>query len=187
MPTSWLSFYMPSANSLANLRPPWQAGQSGNRAGRPNTGGSLIEYIHELGSESEPGVAKYPLEELEAIGADQRCSHTKAMAAQLIMLARTPGFHEKSGKPYCAMLVDMILDRTVGKPVQAVHVHKTETPVPAEFAATVVDLLAQRADVLGAALAKATPHVRAKAMAMLPVDTTAEPIVVEAEGVEPVS
>ena len=145
---------MPSANSLANLRPPWQQGQSGNRRGRPNTGGSLIEYIHELGSESEPGIAKYPLGELEAIGADQRCSHTKAIAAQLLFLARTPGFHEKSGKPYCAMLVEMILDRTVGKPVQSVHVHKTETPVPAEFAATVVSLLAKRPDLLSQAIAK---------------------------------
>ncbi|MEE9129859.1 MAG: hypothetical protein V3T84_07545 [Phycisphaerales bacterium] len=121
---------MPHANSLANLRPPWQPGQSGNRKGRPNTGGSLIEYIHELGSESEPGVAKYPLEELEAIGADHRASHTKAMAAQLLVLARTPGFHEKSGKPYCAMLVEMILDRTVGKPVQSVMVQHTQSDDP---------------------------------------------------------
>ncbi len=70
---------MPSANSLANLRPPWQPGQSGNRKGRPNTGGSLIEYIHELMDEAEPGVAKYTLEELNALGADHRASHPKSV------------------------------------------------------------------------------------------------------------
>ncbi len=163
---------MPHANSLANLRPPWQQGQSGNRRGRPNTGGSLIEYIHELGSESEPGIAKYPLEELEAIGADQRCSHTKAMAAQLLVLARTPGFHEKSGKPYCAMLVEMILDRTVGKPVQAVVVHKTETRPPsaigADIASVLAGMLTSDPGMLGTALANMDPEARAKALAMLP-------------------
>ncbi len=163
---------MPHANSLANLRPPWQPGQSGNRAGRPNTGGSLIEYIHELGSESEPGIAKYPLEELEAIGADHRVSHTKAMAAQLLFLARTPGFHEKSGKPYCAMLVEMILDRTVGKPVQAVVVHKTEIRPPAEIDADVASVMAgfitAYPSLLATAMANVAPDARARALAMLP-------------------
>ncbi len=161
---------MTHANSLANLRPPWQPGQSGNRAGRPNTGGSLIEYIHELGSESEPGIAKYPLEELEAIGADHRVSHTKAIAAQLLFLARTPGFHEKSGKPYCAMLVELILDRTVGKPVQSVHVHKTETRPPAAIGS---DL----AEVVSKALASLPPAERVRLLApYMPVDGAAEPI-----------
>ena len=146
------------ANSLANLRPPWQQGQSGNRRGRPNTGGSLIEYIHELGSEAEPGIAKYPLEELEKIAADHRVSHTKAMAAQLLFLARTPGFHEKSGKPYCAMLVEMILDRTVGKPIQAVHVHKTEHRPPAEIDVDLAELMAK-------ALASLPPAKRAELLA----------------------
>ena len=168
---------MPHANSLANLRPPWQPGQSGNRAGRPNTGGSLIEYIHELGSESEPGIAKYPLEELEAIGADHRVSHTKAMAAQLLFLARTPGFHEKSGKPYCAMLVDMILDRTVGKPVQAVVVHKTEARPPAAIGADAATIMARLATanpaLLGEVIANMAPDARAKAVALLPVDVDA--------------
>ena len=164
---------MPHANSLANLRPPWQQGQSGNRRGRPNTGGSLIEYIHELGSESEPGIAKYPMEELEKIAADHRVSHTKAMAAQLLFLARTPGFHEKSGKPYCAMLVEMILDRTVGKPIQAVHVHKTEQRTPAEIDVDIVALLAAQPELLGQALASLPPDQRA---ALLPVDGEAKAI-----------
>ena len=171
---------MPHANSLANLCPPWQQGQSGNRRGRPNTGGSLIEYIHELGSESEPGIAKYRLEELEVISADHRVSHTKAMAAQLLFLARTPGFHEKSGKPYCAMLVEMILDRTVGKPVQAVVVHKTELPPPAAAIAdqgdTLAAILTLDPSILATALANMEPAARAKVVAMLPVDTTAEGI-----------
>ena len=171
---------MPHANSLANLRPPWQQGQSGNRRGRPNTGGSLIEYIHELGSESEPGIAKYPLEDLEKIAADHRVSHTKAMAAQLLFLARTPGFHEKSGKPYCAMLVEMILDRTVGKPVQAVVVHKTETRPPAEVGAdlalALAGVIAARPELLGQALASMAPDARAKAITMLPVDGEAKAI-----------
>ncbi len=133
----------------------------------------MIEYIHELGSESEPGIAKYPLEELEKIAADHRASHPKAMAAQLIILARTPGFHEKSGKPYCAMLVEMILDRTVGKPVQAVVVHKTEQRTPAEFDVDIVPLLAAQPELLGQALASLPPDQRA---ALLPVDTTAKAI-----------
>ena len=149
---------MPNANSLANLRPPWHQGQSGNRKGRPNSGGSLIEYVHELMDEAEPGVAKYTLEELSAIAADHRASHPKAIAAQLILLARTPGFHEKSGKPYCAVLVDMILDRTVGKPIQAVHVTKTSTRPPAEID---VDL----AELMGKALASMAPAQRAQLLA----------------------
>ncbi len=168
---------MPHTNSLANLRPPWQAGQSGNRAGRPNTGGSLIEYIHELGSEAEPGIAKYPLEELEAISADHRVSHTKAMAAQLLFLARTPGFHEKSGKPYCAMLVEMILDRTVGKPVQAVVVHKTEIRPPAAIDADMAELVVQW-------FASVPPAERARVIEQ--VQGAALPVI-DAEPVEPVS
>ena len=163
---------MPHANSLANLRPPWQPGQSGNRAGRPNTGGSLIEYIHELGSESEPGIAKYPLEELEAISADHRCSHTKAMAAQLLFLARTPGFHEKSGKPYCAMLIEMLLDRKVGKPPQTLHVTRTETRVPAAIGvdvdAALGRMLVNDPAMLGRAMASIPPEDRARALAALP-------------------
>lgn len=179
-PISRLSLYMPHPNSLANLCPPWQPGQSGNRKGRPNSGGSLIEYVHELMDESEPGIAKYTLEELNAISADHRVSHPKAIAAQLVTLARTPGFHEKSGKPYCAMLVDMILDRTVGKPVQSVHVHKTETREPAAIGADLDALYARRITADPAALSRAlvnmAPDARAKALAMLPVDGDATAI-----------
>ncbi len=95
------------------------------------------------------------------------------MAAQLLFLARTPGFHEKSGKPYCAMLVEMILDRTVGKPVQAVVVHKTETRPPAAIGADKAPLLVQ-------AYASLPPAERASVLeqmqAMTPAVIDAEPI-----------
>ena len=121
---------MTAAASLANLRPPWKPGQSGNPNGRPNSGHVLIDYVHDLMAEEADGTARYTLEQLEAIGADHRASHPKAMAARLITLARTPGFHEKSGKPYCAVLVDMILDRTVGKPMQSLVVQHTQPDDP---------------------------------------------------------
>ena len=86
-----------------------------------------MEYVDELMAESEPGVGLYSLEELEAFAADQRVSRPKAIAANLIVLASTQGFHEKSGRPYCAVLVDMILDRTVGKPVQSLLVQHSQS------------------------------------------------------------
>ena len=128
-----------------------------------------MEYVDELMAESEPGVGLYSLEELEAFAADQRVSRPKAIAANLIVLASTQGFHEKSGRPYCAVLVDMILDRRVGKPVQAVVVHKTEIRPPAEIEAELLPLLAK-------ALASLSPSQRAELMPMLPVDTTAKAI-----------
>ena len=121
--------------------------------------------------------AKYPLEELEAIGVDHRASHTKAMAAQLLVLARTPGFHEKSGKPYCAMLVDMILDRTVGKPVQAIHVHRTETRPPAVIGVDKSALLLQ-------AFASLPPAERPGLLKQM---QAAVPPVIDAEPIEPFS
>ena len=129
-----------------------------------------------MGSEAEPGIAKYPLEELEAISADHRVSHTKAMAAQLLFLARTPGFHEKSGKPYCAMLVEMILDRTVGKPVQSVHVHKTTIRPPAVLGAEKAPLMLQ-------AYASLPPAERARVVEQMQAAT---PAVIDAEPVDPV-
>ncbi|MCZ6709676.1 MAG: hypothetical protein O7B25_04870 [Gammaproteobacteria bacterium] len=98
------------------------------------------------------------------------------MAAQLLFLARTPGFHEKSGKPYCAMLVEMILDRTVGKPVQAVVVHKTEIRPPAAIHADIVALVASEPRLIAEAIAAMAPAERAKLLTQLPVDTTAEGI-----------
>lgn len=164
-------------NSLANLKPPWTQGHSGNRNGRPNSGGSLLEYVDELMAESEPGIGVYSLEELEALTQDQRVSRPKAIAANLIVLASKPGFHTKSGRPYCAVLVDMILDRKVGKPVQAVIVHKTETRDPHEIGVDIAETLAALITVspnhLVEALALMEPADRLAVAALLPVDTTA--------------
>ncbi len=139
-----------------------------------------MEYVDELMAESEPGVGLYSLEELEAFAADQRVSRPKAIAANLIVLASTQGFHEKSGRPYCAVLVDMILDRRVGKPVQAVVVHKTEQRTPAAIGADIDTLLARMLAgdpaMLGRAMANMAPDARAKVVALLPVDTDAKAI-----------
>ena len=139
-----------------------------------------MEYVDELMAESEPGVGLYSLEELEAFAADQRVSRPKAIAANLIVLASTQGFHEKSGRPYCAVLVDMILDRTVGKPVQAVVVHKTEIRPPAaidaDIASVLAGMLTSDPGMLGTALANMDPDARAKALAMLPPAADDEPI-----------
>lgn len=146
---SGLSFHMPTsadpvlrANQFANLIP-WQTGKSGNVNGRPNSGWVLLEYVDELMIELEPGVGRYSLADLKGFCADERTSRPKAIAANLIVLASAPGFHEKSGKPYCAVLVDMILDRRVGKPPQTVHVHRTTTRPPAVIGADKSPLILQ--------------------------------------------
>ncbi len=134
-------------NSLANLTP-WPKGHTGNRRGRPNSGGSLLEHLDELAAEDEKGDAVYSVGELEAITGDQRSSHTKAMAAQWIILGRTPGFHEKSGKPYCAMLIEMLLDRKVGKPLQSVLVQHTQSDDPETLLAEYHAMIARSPELL---------------------------------------
>ena len=119
------------ANQFANLRPAYKPGQSGNVNGRPNSAWVLLEYVDELMIEVERGIGKYSMADLRKFAADDRISRPKAIASNLIVLASTPGFHEKSGKPYCAVLVDMILDRKIGKPAQTIHVTKTTLRPPA--------------------------------------------------------
>ena len=159
-------------NSLANLTP-WPKGHSGNRNGRPNSGGSLLEHLDELAAEDAEGNAVYEVQVLRDITVDQRSSHTRAMAAEWIILGRTPGFHEKSGKPYCAMLIEMLLDRKIGKPAQTIHVTKTTLRPPAVIGVDKAPLVLQ---CFASIPPSERPALLAQMMALDPPVIDAEPI-----------
>ena len=155
-------------NSIANLSPPWQPGQSGNPNGRVPIGLSYQEWVNALDTHDANGVAKYTEDELKQIRDDpKQCRAKRAAAADLLDMARTD--YDKA-IPLRANVIDRICDRTVGKPIQAVHVTKTEIRPLAVIGA-------EKAVLLDKALASLPPAELARLLARhMPVDTTAEAI-----------
>ena len=66
-------------NSLANLQPPWQSGQSGNPRGRPAAGASVIEWMNLM--------AEWPEEKIEAMAEDPQAPANKLIAARRLLAA----------------------------------------------------------------------------------------------------
>ena len=155
------------ARQISHLRP-WKPGQSGNPKGRPAIGITYQAWLNELDICDDQGVAKYDDDALRAIRDDPtQCRAKRAAAADLLDLPRTD-YHK--ALPLRANVLDRVCDRTVGKPVQAVVVHKTETRPPAAIGADLAPLLAK-------ALASLPPAQRAQLLApYMPVDGAAEPI-----------
>ncbi len=154
-------------NSLANLGKPYGFGENHNPAGRPSAGLALIEYLNELVIEDEKGLPRYSLDVLKRFSKDEKGSHTKAMAAEMIILARSRGF-DALGKPMAAKLIDMICDRTRGKPLQSVEVTRQPTYSAQELLAASATMLAQSPQLR--ALIDAQGVIEAEAIALPPGD-----------------
>ncbi len=155
-------------NSIANLGPAWQPGQSGNPNGRVPIGLSYQEWMNALDTHDDDGVAKYDQAALEQIRDDPtQCRAKRGAAADLLDMPRAD--YDKA-VPLRANVIDRVCDRTVGKPVKSVHVTKNEMR---PFEVIHADLIA----VLDNVLTSLSPAERAEVLARhMPVDTTAEAI-----------
>ena len=89
-------------NSLANLKPAWRAGESGNSAGRTAGAAFVSEWINSLLAEAPDGEPKYTRKEIERI-AKRDTSPARVMAAREILCAMGPReryVKDKHGKVY---------------------------------------------------------------------------------------
>lgn len=107
-------------NSLSNLRPPWQPGESGNAAGRKPAGQSILEWINEHASNTEA--------EIKAIANDTSQPIYVRMAAEAMLGAARKWWTK--GKRDAGDDFDRILDRTIGKPVQSLVVERVQPDDP---------------------------------------------------------
>ncbi len=181
-------------NSLKNLeRGRWKPGQSGNPTGRATGVVYPSELLHGLLAMDDDGTPKYTRADLEKIFADENAAPALVIAARWILDGMRDGQRwivGKDGKlqpaaldPTPSRVRESLADRLEGKPIQSVHVQRTEHRLPAEIgadiASTLAALLTAGPEVLTEALADMAPAARAKVVAMLPVDT-------DAKGVEPI-
>ena len=92
------------ANSLANLKPPWQPGESGCR-GRKTAGVYVSEWLNQLVGRTR--------EQVEAGFADESAEVAKRIAAARVLRAmRLDAEGDRA--------TELVCDRTAGRPVQAV-------------------------------------------------------------------
>ena len=91
-------------NSLANLKPPWQPGESGS-PGRKSAGAYISEWINELAIRTR--------EHVDAVLADESANVAKRIAAARVLRAmRLDAEGDRA--------TELVCDRTAGRPVQAV-------------------------------------------------------------------
>ena len=91
-------------NSLANLKPPWQPGESGS-PGRKTAGAYISEWINQLSGRTR--------EQVEAVFADESAEMAKRIAAaRLLRAMRLDAEGDRA--------TELVCDRTAGRPVQAV-------------------------------------------------------------------
>lgn len=115
-------------NSLANLAPAWQPGQSGNPNGRVPIGLSYQGWLNALDTHDDDGVAKYDEAALEQIRDDPTQARSKrAAAADLLDMPRTD---YNKAIPLRANSIDRVSDRTVGKAPQSIIVHHAQPDDP---------------------------------------------------------
>lgn len=96
--------------SLANLRPAWMPGQSGNARGRPPAGSTLREWLNTM--------QEWTGERLEAAAEDTAAPAAKRAAARVWLTAISADL-TSTGRPIATDAVDLIFDRTVGRPCHA--------------------------------------------------------------------
>ena len=131
-------------NSLANLQPPWQPGQSGNPRGRPAAGASVIEWMNLM--------AEWPEEKIEAMAEDPQAPANKRIAARRLLAAIT-GDPERDAREAAAF----VCDYSDGRPRQrAVVRHENLGTVGARLAqlAQVDPQLRELAEAMSARMGK---------------------------------
>ncbi len=91
-------------NSLANLKPPWQPGESGC-PGRKTAGAYISEWINQLTGRTR--------EHVETVYTDETADMAKRIAAARVLRAmRLDAEGDRA--------TELVCDRTAGRPVQAV-------------------------------------------------------------------
>ncbi len=145
-------------NSLANLRPPWQPGESGNEAGRKPAGQSILEWINEHATDTEA--------EIKLIAKDASQPIYIRMAAGAMLGAARQWWTK--GKRDAGDDFDRILDRTIGKPVQSLVVERVQPDDPAVLEQQLRGML-DRSPELAALFGAGAPAV-AEAEALPPAD-----------------
>ena len=99
----------------------WKPGQSGNPNGRTTLGATLNECVNAMKGRTRS--------EVQGIADDDDRSVEWRAAATRVLGMLEPGWHGHI--PLGGSDFDRIMDRTVGKPVQAVHVTTTTIRPPA--------------------------------------------------------
>ena len=96
----------------------FKPGQSGNPAGRAGSAGSSVrEWINAM--------AEWTVAELQAVKDDPKATAAKRTAARLWMEA-TSDDANTAGNPIAGAAFDRIMDRTEGRPKQAVSLSNAE-------------------------------------------------------------
>lgn len=103
----------------------FQPGHDPRRWVRGRQGRSLLEWVDELGAETDEGAAKHDAAALRAIAADDAAPHLKAAAAGVLLRMRAEGF-ARNGLPLANADIERVLDRTLGKPRTSVEVIKRD-------------------------------------------------------------
>jgi hypothetical protein len=106
-----------AAASLANLKPPFKVGHSGNPRGRPSAGLVVSEWYNQI--------AHWSLPEIQAIIDDPEAPAAQKLAAVEWMEAASNN-RDASGRLTMSAHADRIHDRTVGKPNQQIGVNTTQ-------------------------------------------------------------
>ena len=100
------------ANSLANLRPAWRSGQSGNPIGKPKGVRYPAEYLSEL--------VDVPPDDLRAMLANSKTTCSKRIAIRMTLTAAGELDDTSAGEQQRAAAD--IMDRTTGKAQQTIRV-----------------------------------------------------------------
>ena len=140
-------------NSQANLDGHgFQPGYDSRRGHRPNGGLTFMEWFNEFAAAINPaGEWRHSREELErvAAGDSDRATPARALAARAALhWLDADGFDKLDRMPKWATFLQHALDRSVGKPVQPVHVDGQITHEHVQGWDWFVDLLAKDPDKL---------------------------------------
>jgi hypothetical protein len=130
---------------MANLRP-FEKGQSGNPAGRPqNAGLSVLEWLNLYVSEKPDGTSRYTLDDVENDYYDPDMPLSRRLAARMVLVAfqsgQTYSVDAKGNAvpgrldPEPGRALTEILDRTIGKPTQTVLAGAAEPRDPQDVLA----------------------------------------------------
>lgn len=124
-------------NRLANLRPPWKPGQSGNGVGRRRGGASISEWINAfLEVHPDTGKPAYSMVKLKRIAERDRAPARRAAAVEVLTatacrlkyaIDRHGDAYLTGSDPEPGRALERIMDRLEGKPRQTVRIEREST------------------------------------------------------------